>query len=589
MDRKRVKRIPGIPGYRFAKKNDMKRWHVSLALNDCIKNSCAEAKVDIDSDGKIFRRRVLGVCLTRPADLDIKQSRDRKPARVFSPVDNSIKIPNLLAEREAADEDFDLLERDSVGEDDHLPNIKGFDYVRDYGRLPKFGLPVFHNGEDAISGNIQYMLTRESDHLNFLDNYVKKRSKAIIFSLALNSYEKESYKVNYRDSQGYEPEALVSPHDLNLLLRNVKMKMYEASYREESGRIASDTVETITLWGFPIFRILVKEINEIIPDLPMEIPTIEMRKTNTKLLKQLFAGLEDPADYEQLISPQLSPRKLSELTLNNSTHQRRIVHFSEVGSLALKSRSDVMIYHAKNTHDRNYQFYMNRFHADTHDVMRTTWDKRLLIGVKESIYPRLNSPLSSDGRASCVSSNIGYSKLPLIMVNQNVHPGVVDEQLVSQKFIAIAGAKPIDEAEIDKRLSSINSPSNFLGAGITPLSRGSFGLLSSKIVAGGRAMKKINRTSTFKEPVDQNNLLSPYHSARSPTRSLVESPVHSPRVNGELPGDATPRNNFMFPLRDSEKAIAANALLKGSKNMSTTHSRVGSAPKLFEHLVVYSN
>lgn len=465
LPRKQSSRRFGIKGFCFKKKVINKKWHITMALQDQLKQIYINYRDQFSHDLFILHRSLILICGNRQRELDIVLQQDRLFQKVqyaeIDPADLSYEAQNRKNEQENM---YDQNENadDSSGEEKYLdPDYKTFDYVRNYQSMPKCTAAVFTNLEEAIFGHIQLWLTRRMWDIDVADAYLKSVSpEKLTSNLSVNLDKKILIKTS--GERIFIPIPLEKRDEYYLLLRNNTLKRYQASYIEESGRIMNDSSENITLWGFQINKLLNKDPNELLGEIPNEIPPLELRKLNTKLIKQVFKGLEEEAEQDVVLllqayekkkksishlhpnaSPQMEPRNIESAHLpSHNSHSHP--HTSSI------SKSDLMHRFAKLSMEENYEFWVDRFFQAHDYLLRLPWVK-----TREVFKPpECSSP--SCAERSLTNDKLFYSprKVPAIKIN-----------MISTDNI------PRDDSDSLQKISGIGTPSN---AGRLEVQSGSF-------------------------------------------------------------------------------------------------------------------
>ena len=158
-----------------------------------------------------------------------------------------------------------------------------------------------------------------------------------------------------------------------MIIRNKKSKKYQATYVEENGKVSNDDSDAITLWGYQINKIFHKDYDKELGDIDAHlIPQVEVRRLNTRLIKQVFSSLltTESADmYSPLIKKYIKSRSHSIDNISERDKSSGLVNHHETKATALISAIEASRFR------ENKDFYILRFIECNKEILTLNYEK----------------------------------------------------------------------------------------------------------------------------------------------------------------------------------------------------------------------
>ena len=300
------KRVEPISGFDFKKKvYPNNKWLVGTSLKENVKDLGILSKQQISHDLFRLQRSLSLITNVRSQEISINLL-TRKKKNIYNRKStlSQGEVSKDLVEKDKQNHSRD----DSKSSDNRSDDFRAFDYVRGYTEFPAQTQPVYYNLEEAVLGNLQFCLINQHHDFSYMNDLIRLRASNSIRLLAEFAPPK-LFTTRLADfvPKPYNPGMMKPRYEFELLIRNKSTKGYESN----QAKFDQDTeaTELVTLWEFPIIKLLSKDPCEILKIREFPIPELERRVLSQKLVYVVFAGLADGVTDAMLLTKAFEPRK----------------------------------------------------------------------------------------------------------------------------------------------------------------------------------------------------------------------------------------------------------------------------------------
>ena len=287
-----------IHGFTFQKKiYPNNKWLLGTNLKEKVKDVGIIQKQQISHDLFRLQRSLSLITNVRAQEMNIGLLQKRSKKSLYRK--STVSVSDLSKDNSVTRR----MEEDSKSSDTNSEDFRTFDYVRPYNHIPSNCSAVYFNLEEAILGTLQYDLTKSDRNYRYLEEIIKNRSVDALRTIGnYISANPLTLKLSNFQPCAYHPLPVAPRTEFELLIRNKFTRgceIYDKRFDQ-----SAEAYETVTLWDFPIFKLLSKDFYEMLKIQEFDLPLLERRVLNKALIRTVFSGLADNVtEAMQLIKP----------------------------------------------------------------------------------------------------------------------------------------------------------------------------------------------------------------------------------------------------------------------------------------------
>lgn len=359
-----------LKGFHFEKHRPQKNFHVSMALEEKIKNTVSYEKHKVKLSMLLIQRTLLMLTKVRGKLLDSRLAID-KPYCTHS--ESPVASYSNIQAHPSANEDSlqDLNSEDDGDEQQSEEDYRRFNYIINHKARPSCAAAVFANLEEAIEGHTHYWLVKIKPLYAFPVSYIRTLYRRRLPN-DFNWIGDGSTNINIGKIRAFQPEAITKEPEVDLIIRDKRAKKFQDVYVEENGKLNSDSFQSITLWGYQINKLLSRDIEKDFDE--MQVKCLDMapqlRTLNTVLINSLFKGLKDVEELSNL--QENSGRHIAldnewsnvEYGIMHKTHLKTIVRIEELVHSSMAA---------------NKEYFLKGFYRDHQQTLTIMWEKLFIV------------------------------------------------------------------------------------------------------------------------------------------------------------------------------------------------------------------
>lgn len=261
--------------------------------------------------------------------------------------------------------------------------FKGFNYVINHFEKPKHSRAVFANIEEAIIGNMQYVLTNRKSNYDYAEKdllwfSLQKLHKLILFRASNIEPAKVECQGTLQPLAPMPYTSEIAKIDPQLRILYKASKEYLDTYIEK-GKQYQDSHQHISLWGYSIGKLMREQYEDI---LGFEIdtfedPPIEIKTAAPAVMREIIIMEDELASQEDvmIVKPKQS---FYENAANDSqvlTPRSRTASFDNRGKPKKYSKSYQIMKMLKTSAKENSVFYNVHFEKAYTGELNLMWER----------------------------------------------------------------------------------------------------------------------------------------------------------------------------------------------------------------------